>query len=520
MHFQMLRFCENTRFTHVLRALPPQSVDKAARDVDAAILTALEDYLGWPEMPDSHVSARYVAARRMLRGPIREGGFGLTSAHDIRYPAFYHAAAHSLRWICNMPSLVELLGWDLSQQPRTIPNSFVGEFCDAEEQLLWHGCTRPLDTSARPSGETALLPAWTDLIFPQPTGSFFPIPPQRVVVRSHLVEKHPSTSPDFHDTFPFMCNRKLQAIRDHTSSPLKDLLGFTKKQKETATITYNPMAFLMAIPATKWQLFPKHLFKTWTRLALDLPFEDSTPICKFCGQQQDDTGHHRATCPKATSVAWKRGHAHVVEALASVLDTAGMLHTSKEAEIPTHADSGKKGDLLVQCQVGPFEKLVLDFSLTHPRSGRSRLHPIGQWKPDAVAHTARRKDAKHAIQYEQTQHAFLSLTADTYGKLSEDFVRFIWMVANTAASANSRPSQPESDNTPPSSSQLDTFALTRGSYFSRMRVQIGAAIAKAAAVRFLADNTTDSLPLPTHWDRRSPAKAAPLPDLPLYHAPC
>ncbi len=32
------------------------------------------------------------------------------------------------------------------------------------------------------------------------------------------------------------------------------------------------------------------------------------------------------------------------------------------------------------------------------------------------------------------------LTADTYGKISEDFVRFIWMVA-TSASTNFRPSQ-------------------------------------------------------------------------------
>jgi hypothetical protein len=92
------------------------------------------------------------------------------------------------------------------------------------------------------------------------------------------------------------------------------------------------------------------------------------------------------------------------------------------------------------------------------------------------------------------------------------------MVANTAASAKSRPPQPESAKAA-SSPQVDTFAPIRGSYFSRMRVQIGAAIAKAAADRFLSDNTDDCLPLPTHWDRRSPAKAAPLPDLPLYHAP-
>ena len=129
------------------------------------------------------------------------------------------------------------------------------------------------------------------------------------------------------------------------------------------------------------------------------------------------------------------------------------------------------------------------------------------------------KDHKHAIHYEQTNHAFFSLVADTYNKLSDDFVRFIWMVANSAAAASSCPSQPNSAIATPST-QANTFARSKGSSFSHMRVQIGAAIAKAAAVRFLSRSTNDGLPLPTYWDRRSPGKVAPFPDLPLYHAPC
>ncbi len=83
-------------------------------------------------------------------------------------------------------------------------------------------------------------------------------------------------------------------------------------------------------------------------------------------------------------------------------------------------------------------------------------------------------------EFEQAQHAFLSLTADTYGKISDDFVCFLWMMA-TAASTNFRLSQP-SPNSEPSLSQ-DTFTKLRGSLFSRFRLQIAAAIAKAAAAR-------------------------------------
>ncbi len=121
---------------------------------------------------------------------------------------------------------------------------------------------------------------------------------------------------------------------------------------------------------------------------------------------------------------------------------------------------------------------VLDFTLTHPRTGSSNKHPIGSWKPEALTTANNKKMKKHVIPYEQAHHAFLSLTADTYGKISDDFVRFLWMMANTA-STNSRLSQPSPNSEPPLSQ--DSFTKLRGSFFSRFRVQIAAAIAKAAA---------------------------------------
>ena len=82
--------------------------------------------------------------------------------------------------------------------------------------------------------------------------------------------------------------------------------------------------------------------------------------------------------------------------------------------------------------------------------------------------------------------------ADTYGKISDDFVRFIWMVAN-AALTNSCLSQPPSDQA--SSESSDSFAVCCCTFFSGMRVQLGTAIAKAAAARFVPDNDDDGLPV-------------------------
>jgi hypothetical protein len=72
---------------------------------------------------------------------------------------------------------------------------------------------------------------------------------------------------------------------------------------------------------------------------------------------------------------------------------------------------------------------------------------------------------KRVIPYEQAHHAFLSLTADAYGKISDDFVRFLWMMANTA-STNSRLSQPSPNSEPPLSQ--DSFTKLRSSFFSQL----------------------------------------------------
>ena len=55
--------------------------------------------------------------------------------------------------------------------------------------------------------------------------------------------------------------------------------------------------------------------------------------------------------------------------------------------------------------------------------------------------------------------------------------------------------------------------------FARMRVHLGAAIAKAAAARFVTDGADDGLQVRIFYEWRALSRSSPLPDLPLYHAP-
>ena len=61
---------------------------------------------------DADVAARCETARRVIRAPLREGGFGLTAVSDTSLPAFYHPAAHSIRSIYRNPTLLSILEWD------------------------------------------------------------------------------------------------------------------------------------------------------------------------------------------------------------------------------------------------------------------------------------------------------------------------------------------------------------------------------------------------------------------------
>jgi hypothetical protein len=198
-----------------------------------------------------------------------------------------------------------MLHWDTQFSHSQCYNYFVADFL--ESFLLMDA--RCFCASF---GTTAVLPTWKDLISSAPDDKCLPLPPHGAIVGSYLTVKNAFTASDQANQYPFMCNGKLQTVWDHASSRLKDVLGFSREQLKSATITYYPLAFLMAIPVTRWQLFPNPFSQHWARLALDLPVDERPQTCPGCGIAQDATGHHRAMCSKRDSRAWKRGHDHVV----------------------------------------------------------------------------------------------------------------------------------------------------------------------------------------------------------------
>ena len=82
----LLRFCSNTTLTFFLRAMPPSVTLPAAERHDELIDTALYKLVGGARV--GAAGTCWERARKQARLPVKMGGMGLTSAVDIREPAW------------------------------------------------------------------------------------------------------------------------------------------------------------------------------------------------------------------------------------------------------------------------------------------------------------------------------------------------------------------------------------------------------------------------------------------------
>ena len=123
-----------------------------------------------------------------VREPARLGGFGLRAAEDTRMPAFYAAAAQSVRFIAQHGTMTEALGW--SQEVcslRDLANPLADELADVEETLSFYGCSRQTVSSERQQKGRAVLPTAQALLGPTLAGGeFVPILSQRSVMQSFM----------------------------------------------------------------------------------------------------------------------------------------------------------------------------------------------------------------------------------------------------------------------------------------------------------------------------------------------
>ena len=218
-------------------------------------------------------------------------------------------------------------------------------------------------------------------------------------------------------------------------------------------------------------------------------------------------------------------HDWVVYRLGGILGSVG--HRVKIHNI-TPATGKERGDVEIRDYVvlqkprdltdclPPPRTLILDFTLTHTRFGRSQLSSLGQLthtrrtdgapESDGALRTVARAKIRHYRQLYINRPepiAFMPVAVDTAGRIYDDFSRLLFLHAHREASALANELPEESDQ----------FRFLRAACFANIKGSVGLILAKASAMRIsipLDLSSRPFIPLPRCIrSRRVPSLLAP-----------
>jgi hypothetical protein len=134
----------------------------------------------------------------------------------------------------------------------------------------------------------------------------------------------------------------------------------------------------------------------------------------------------------------------------------------------------------------PPRTLILDFTMTHTRYGRSQLSSLGQLthnrrsdgapEPDGALWEEGRTKIRHYRQM-YINHpdpiVFMPVAVDTSGRVYDDFSRLLFLDANREASALANDIPEESDQ----------FRFLRTACYANIKGSVGLILAKASVMR-------------------------------------
>ena len=151
----------------------------------------------------------------------------------------------------------------------------------------------------------------------------------------------------------------------------------------------------------------------------------------------------------------------------------------------------------------PLRTLIIDYTMTHIRYGRSHLHPVDQLTntrrsdgapdPDAALKEVARIKIRHYRNLYLNRPdpiTFIPLAVDTTGRLYDEFIRLLFLHAHREASALTNELPEESDQ----------FLVLHTSCFVNLKGAVGLIMAKASAMRIsipLDLSSRSYIPLPS-----------------------
>ena len=243
----------------------------------------------------------------------------------------------------------------------------------------------------------------------------------------------------------------------------------------THKLKHSPLQFLTCISSLSKPFLREHwsVYAAYTlggpmpkSLQPSLPGGEPRPChCKEA-VKPDPAGHHKMNCDNAGT---KGAHDHLDDSMAAITKPSCTNWSNNKDIVPTHVNSNEQGDALANLTNG--NKIhVFDFTIVHPYNGK------GEPKPNVIRDAYNAKKAKHAHAYHiQQGMQFVPLVVDTYGRAQADFVRLMFVLAARQAEVIITHHRPDAD-----------FVQQRGVCFANIKAQVGAACARAMAMRALS----------------------------------
>jgi hypothetical protein len=262
-------------------------------------------------------------------------------------------------------------------------------------------------------------------------------------------------------------------VFDHPSVLTYELFVIETGDPPSHTLTWKPLGFLSHVKRrTNDDHFPLALWEVWFCTQLGVPIPDligSLRQCPCNDFQIDLFGDHLQTCqvcapPKSAA---KQVHDWVVYRLGVMLGSVG--HRVKIHKI-TPAQGKERGDVEIRDYVvlqkprdgtdclPPPRTLILDFTMTHTRFGRSQLSSLGQLthrrrsdgapEPDgALWEVVRTKIRHHRQMYINRPDpiAFMPVAVDTSGRVYDDFSLLLFLHSHRETSVLSNEIPEESE---------------------------------------------------------------------------
>lgn len=188
--------------------------------------------------------------------------------------------------------------------------------------------------------------------------------------------------------------------------------------------------------------------------------------CRHCNAIPDVNGHHKQVCRYCGK---KSAHDLLNQVMTGLARPACIGYST--TSVPCHDDSNKTGDALLSFPTSDSTTThaVADFTMRHMFSG------TGTWNDRALQDAHNQKVAKHRIPYQRQDLSFIPCVASTYGVIGADFLRLLYVMARKQAEVIVTHHRPDT-----------SYRQIVGYCFTNNRVKLGAAIARAMAMRALS----------------------------------